>query len=73
MAALANVTVTTDIGPAVQLTSKVFNGVTKINVDLAGETIELTLSDGQIISLDLDSIATIAWTVASNVHTVSFT
>jgi len=73
MAALANVTVTTDIGPAIQLTSKVFNGVTQINVDLAGEVFYLTLSDGKIISLDLDSIATVSWTIASNVHTVSFT
>ena len=73
MAATANVTVTTDIGPAVQLTSKVFSGVTQINVDLAGEVFYLTLSDGKIISLDLDSIATVSWTIASNVHTVSFT
>lgn len=73
MAATANVTVTTDIGPAIQLTTKVFNGVTKINVDLAGEVLSLTLSDGRIIDLDLDSIATVSWTIASNVHTVSFT
>ena len=73
MAATANVTVTTDIGPAVQLTSKVFSGVTRINTDLAGEVLSLTLSNGTIIDLDLDSIATVAWTIASNVHTVSFT
>lgn len=73
MAAIANVTLTTDIGPAIQNTTKVYAEVKRINVDLVGETIEITKSDGVIAIFDLDSIATVSWTIASNVHTVSFT
>mgnify|MGYP001610619680 CR=1 FL=1 len=73
MAAIANVTITTDIGPAIQNTTQVYAGVKRIDVDLTAETLSITKSDGVIAIFDFDSIATVAWTIASGVHTVSFT
>jgi len=69
--ASANVTVTGTTGADVDLTTKVFNGVTNIRFDIARSVVSLTLSTGQILDLDYSLTTTVTYTISGGVATVT--
>lgn len=67
------ITVTGSTGPAVVMTTKTFTGVKRVDVELDRQVVHLTLVDGRILDFDLNPIATVTYTIASHVATISMT
>lgn len=73
MASVGNCTITAPTGPGDAVTSQLFNGVRTLTVDYPADRLLLVLGNGKLHDFDLNTIATITWTVSGNTHTVDFT
>jgi len=65
------ITVTGSTGPTSVVTARAFPGVKNINFNLAAQVLSITDATGRIIDIDLYGVATVTYTVASHLATVS--
>lgn len=72
MATAGTITVTGKVGPEVTLTAKAFEDVKELKFDLVRQVLEITCgSPTRIIHIDLYTIATVTYTIATRVATVA--
>lgn len=67
------ITATGSTGPTSVVSARVFSAPKGINFNLAGQVLTIIDSAGKIIDLDLYSVATVTYTVASHLATISIT
>ncbi len=65
------ITVTAASGPAVTSTATVINNVTNLNFNVAGGVLSITHDADIVTDYDLYGIATVTYTVASHLATVT--
>jgi hypothetical protein len=65
------ITVTGSIGPGNTLTAQVFNNVTDLDFDLAEQDLKIVSDGGKTTHVDLYTIATVTYTIAAHVATVT--
>lgn len=72
--AVNNVTVTGKTGPGLTETSKLYNNVTRVNIDLLKQVVQISYDypNVKIEEFDLAQIATVTYTIASQIATIAF-
>ena len=68
---MSTITVTGPTGPGKTLTAVVFNLVTRLEFDLAGQNLRIVSDGGKNTNIDLNTIATVTYTISAHVATVT--
>ncbi len=67
----ANVTITAPAGPGLAAVTDVFNAIRSIEFDIRRAMVSITESNGHIVEYAYGTIATMTYSIANNVATIT--